>query len=91
MAEHDFTNRVHINGFEPVTVMDIECLAHITCEQAEAMGALFRSIARLTEDKEIRELCAHGGLQANLQGNDIDVIRERAMKAGLAMAGAPRT
>jgi hypothetical protein len=87
MAEHDFAQRTIINGCEPVTVTDIECLAHITCEQAEAMGAMFRSIARLTEDKEIRELCAHGGLQANLQGNDIDVIRERAMKAGLAIEG----
>jgi hypothetical protein len=88
MAEHDLKNRVLVDGFDPVSVTDIESLAAITCEQAEAMGALFRAIGRLSEDREIRELCAHGGLQADLQGNDIDVIRERAMKAGLAMAGA---
>jgi hypothetical protein len=86
MAEHDFTQRTIINGFEPVTVDDVECMAHITFEQAEAMDALFRSIARLTADSEIKGLCAHGALQADLQGNDIDVIRERAMKAGFAVS-----
>lgn len=85
MAENDINNRVFIDGFEPVTVTDIEANACITGEQADAMGALFRTIARLTEDREIRELCAHGALQADLQGNDIDVIRERTVKAGFAV------
>lgn len=86
MAENDFTNRVLVDGYEPVTVTDIEANACITGEQADAMGALFRAIARLTDDREIRELCAHGALQADLQGNDIDVIRERTVKAGFAVA-----
>ncbi|WP_025917813.1 hypothetical protein [Herminiimonas sp. CN] len=75
--------RTIINGFESVTVLDIECVANITVEQAEAMGALFRTIARLTDDNEVKALCDHGALQAELQAGDIDVIRERAMKAGL--------
>lgn len=87
MAKNDSTQRTIINGFEPVARMDIECLAHITMEQAEAMGALFRTIARLTSDKEVVKLCRHGALQADLQHNDIDVVRERAMKAGLAASG----
>jgi hypothetical protein len=72
-----------VNGFETVAVTDIENTAAITYEQAEAMGALFRSIARLTDDREIRALCGHGALQADMQANDIDCLRERAMKAGL--------
>ncbi|CAH2936890.1 MAG: hypothetical protein CPDRYMAC_4481 [uncultured Paraburkholderia sp.] len=74
---------VLINGFEPVSIGDIECIADITYEQAEAMGAIFRSILRLTDNREVRKLCERGALQANLQANDIDVIRERAVKAGL--------
>lgn len=82
MAENDST-RTLINGFEPVTVLDIQCMAGITYEQAEAMGALFRTIARLSDDREIKALCAHGALQADMQANDIDVVHERATKAGL--------
>jgi hypothetical protein len=83
MAKNKSAERAIINGFEPVTVLDIECMANITWEQADAMGALFRTIARLTDDKEVKALCNHGALQADLQANDIDVIRERSMKAGL--------
>jgi hypothetical protein len=89
MAEHDFTQRALINGCEPVTASEIEATACITGEQADAMGAIFRTIARLTEDREIRQLCAHGALQADMQSNDLDVIRERATKAGVFMKGAP--
>lgn len=78
------STRALINGFEPVTVLDIECAASITGEQANAMATLFRAIARLTDDDDIKGLCEHGSLQADLQSNDIDVIRERAMAAGFA-------
>jgi hypothetical protein len=83
VAKNHSTQRTLINGFEPVTRMDIECLANISMEQAEAMGALFRTIARLVSDEEVVKLCRHGALQADLQHNDIDVVREQAMKAGL--------
>ena len=87
MANSNCTERKVINGFEPVSVGDIECTSDIAYEQAETMGALFRSILRLTEDREIKMLCEHGALQADLQANDIDVIRERAEKAGLDASG----
>lgn len=87
MATSNSTERVFIDGFEPISVGDIECTADITYEQAEAMGAIFRSICRLTDDREVKKLCDHGALQADLQANDIDVIRERAVKAGLDANG----
>lgn len=74
-----------INGFEPVTAADLEAFGHIAVEQASALDALFRSIARLTDDREIKDLCAHGAFQASLQSNDIDVICERAGKAGVCV------
>jgi hypothetical protein len=83
MTSQDLTQRLVINGFEPVTRLDIESLSHIAMEQAETMGALFRAIARLVDDEEVAKLCRHGALQSDLQHNDIDVIRERTMKAGL--------
>ncbi|ALV55220.1 hypothetical protein A8F72_02975 [Burkholderia cenocepacia] len=87
MAIVDSTERVIVDGFEPVSVDDIEGTASITYEQAEAMSAIFRSISRLTDDREIKALCEHGALQADLQANDIDVIRERAVNAGLDARG----
>lgn len=87
MAESNSTRRI-INGFEQISGMDIECFAHITFEQAKAMGAMFRAIARLTDDREIKGLCEHGDLQAELAANDIDVLRERVVRAGLAAEAA---
>lgn len=81
MAKNDSTRTI-INGHEPVSISDVECIASITIEQSEAMGAFFRTIARLSDDKEIKALCEHGALQAALQWNDIDVLRERVEKAG---------
>ncbi|RKP50725.1 hypothetical protein [Trinickia fusca] len=87
MTKNHSTERITIDGFEPVSVGDIESIADITHEQAEAMSAIFRCISRLTDDREIKKLCEHGALQADLQADDIDVIRERAMKAGLNARG----
>ena len=42
---------VIINGFEPVTIHDIECLGNASQEQAQAMGAMFQTIGRLSSDK----------------------------------------
>lgn len=83
MADIHSSERVIIDGFEPVSVNDIECTANITEEQANAMGAIFRAIGRMTDDKDIKALCEHGALQADLQANDLDNIREHALKAGL--------
>lgn len=81
--EQNTTEEIIRNGFKAVTRLDIECNSHITYEQATAMGAIFRAIERLTQDHTIKELCNHGALQADLQANDIDVLRECAEKAGV--------
>lgn len=87
MATLDSTEHIFVDGFRPVSINDIDGSASIAYEQAEAISAIFRSIARLTTDREIKALCMHGALQADLQANDIDVIRERAIKAGLDAHG----
>ena len=56
----------------------VQCTANITGEQADAMGALFRSIARLSGDKEVQDLCAHGDLLAKMASNDLDALSETA-------------
>ncbi|MBY0499661.1 MAG: hypothetical protein K2P74_08675 [Nitrosomonas sp.] len=81
--EQNTTEDIFRNGLKAVTQSDIECNANITFEQANAMGAIFRAIERLTQDNTIKELCNHGALQADLQANDIDVLRECAVKAGV--------
>lgn len=74
------------DGLDPVTALDLECFGNIVFEQAKAMGAMFRAIARLSKDAEIVALCSHGALQADLQANDIDLMMERANTDGLAAA-----
>ena len=83
MANIDSTTERIINGFHPATALDIECMANITYEQAMAMEVMFKTIARLTTDEDIKALCRHGALQAALQGNDIDCTREVVVKAGV--------
>ena len=85
MADSNSTQDRIINGFYPASITDIECFAAITFEQAETMGALYRTIARLTDDKEVKALCSHGALQADSQANEIDCLREQVMKAGFAL------
>ena len=85
MADSNSTQDRIINGFYPASVTDIECFAAVVLEQAKAMSALFRTIARLSDDKEVKELCSHGALQADLQANEIDCVREQVAKAGFTM------
>jgi len=65
-----------INGIDPLTAFGIECTTNIIYEQARAMSAMFRTIQRLSTDKDIIDLCEHGTLQAELQANDIDGMNE---------------
>ena|GEM_PF-6184289 len=81
--EQNTTEMIIRNGFEPVDRLYIECNSHIIYEQAEVMSAIFRAIERLTSDNTIKQLCNHGALQADLQANDIDVLRERVEKSGV--------
>jgi hypothetical protein len=74
------------NGFHLVTRMDLECHCYISMEAAEAMQALFAAIELLAENDdaiEIKGLAKHGKNLVGELHNDIDVIRERAVKAGL--------
>lgn len=77
-----------IEKSSPVSVVDIENTAGVACEHADAMATMFKTIARLTSDPEIQGLCFHGALLANLQGNDIDGLRERALDVGLVGGAA---
>lgn len=83
------STRTLINGFEPVTVIDIERATYVTGQQSDALVTFFRTIARLTDDVDIRGLCESGELQAEMQANDIDALRYRATKAGLATRAEP--
>ena len=87
LAKTHSTERILIDGFEPISVGEIESTADVAYDQAETMSTIFRCISRLTDDREIKKLCEQGALQAELQANDIDVIRERAIKAGLDANG----
>lgn len=71
------------NEFEALTRFDIECNTNITYEQAIAMSAIFKAIERLSRDQIVKDLCNHGALQASLQANDIDDLRERVINVGI--------
>jgi hypothetical protein len=72
-----------VNGFEQVTALDVECVATCACDQADAIATMFRSIARLTKDKDVQGLCQHGAGLAGILSNETDALRERVVKAGL--------
>lgn len=76
--------KVLINGFEPISAADIEDAIEIAIPQINAMGAIFRAIARISEDRDVKVLCKHGAQQAAEVENDIDVLRGRAATAGVA-------
>lgn len=71
------------NEFEALTRFDFECSSNITYELAIAMSAIFKAIERLSRDQIVKDLCNQGALQANLQANNIDDLRERAIKVGI--------
>lgn len=87
MADANVAEGTIINGYEPVTVLDVECVSNIVEGYSEAMVALFRTIARLTDDREIVALCGHGALQGELAANDVDFLRERVLAAGFDAKG----
>ena len=73
--------KVLINGVEPISAADIDDAITMAHPQVEAMAAIFRSVARLCMERDILQLCRHGA--ALDVAGDIDVLRERAMGAGL--------
>jgi hypothetical protein len=75
-----------INGFYPVTQLQLEADCYINMEAAEGIRALFGAIELLAENHEaieIKGLAKHGKNIADLLHNDIAVIRERTENAGL--------
>jgi hypothetical protein len=75
-----------INGFYPVTQIQLEADCYINMEAAEGIRALFGAIELLAENYEaieIKGLTKHGKNIADLLHNDIAVIRERTENAGL--------
>ncbi len=77
-----------INGFEPVSVEDIDGIVAVAHAQLMAMTAMFRCVARLTGEREIKLLCDHGNGQAEDVANEIDQLRERVVQAGFVFGGA---
>ena len=86
-TNQDASENVFRNGFKVVTVQEIERSTSVAYKQSMAMEAIFKAIGHLTSDETIMALCEQGALQAVLQGNDLDVLQECAMKAGII--GAP--
>jgi hypothetical protein len=58
--------------------LHVECAANVAEEQVGAMAAIFRAIAKLTDDSLIKSLCEHGALQGDLAWNDLGVLAEAA-------------
>jgi hypothetical protein len=83
MADIYSIQKTITTGRAPVSAADIECFALIAFEKAEGMEAIFRTIARLTDDADIKALCGHGAFQAFTQAIEIDGIKERVFDSGL--------
>ncbi len=83
MDSFDFTPD-SLDGFAPVSILEIECVSNVASEQASIIRTIFRAIARLTENSEIKGLCEHGSLQAEMLAGDLDAFRGQAMRAALA-------
>ena len=86
-----------INGFNPVTRMDIINNSDVVMEYIRQMQCLFTSIALIGHHSGTSSEMAHivgladiGAGIAQFAENDEDVIRERAEKAGvIKSAGVP--
>lgn len=72
------------NGFEIVTRAGIDDFSGVAMEAADNLRTILATIKRLApDDQEITGLSAQGHTIADMLHNDIDVIRERAKKAGV--------
>lgn len=77
------------NGFECVTRTDGEANMICAYSDLQHLQALFAAIARLAQtphsqpDTEVTQLANLGEEIADRLANDVDVLRERIVKAGL--------
>ena len=74
-------------GAGAVTVERIDYFAESTYAAAETLRAMFLSIERLIDDDAIKILCRHGARHAFAQAQEIDILRESALKEGVAASG----
>ena len=71
-------------GATPVTASEIEDALEIAHIRIEALGALLRGIAIMTDNRDIKTLCKHGSGQAGEVANDLDLLRDDVATAGVA-------
>ena len=71
-------------GAKPVTASDIEDILEIAHIRIEALEALLRGIAIMTDNRDIKTLCKHGAGQAGEVANDLDLLRDGVSTAGVA-------
>ena len=69
---------------KPVTASEIEDALEIAHIRVEALGALLRGIAIMTDNRDIKTLCKHGSGQAGEVANDLDLLRDDVGTAGVA-------
>lgn len=69
---------------KPVTAGEIEDALEIAHIRVEALGALLRGIAAMTDSRDIKTLCKHGSGQAGEVANDLDLLRDDVATAGVA-------
>ena len=73
-------------GVKPVTASDIEDALEIAHIRIEALGALLRGIAVMSDSRDIKTLCKHGSGQAGEVANDLDLLRDDVRTAGVTGA-----
>lgn len=85
MAVSDSSREEINNGFRKVTRIEIEGYCLVEMDNAMKISNLFAAIKRLASgDEEIVGLAEHGRSIADDMVNDADVLRECAVKAGVA-------
>ena len=88
VTQNPASQKYTTSAFEPVTLSDINNTTSLAFGYAEAGRALFEAISRLSDDRVIKALCENGMLQMDFQANDLDCLRENAIKGGVIAAKA---
>lgn len=81
-ANTDQDRSADVARYEPISAIEVEDTLILAHAQAEAVGAILRSIARMSDDRDIMGLCKHGHGLVDQFVNDTDLLRERAVNAG---------
>ena len=76
--------RAAATSAKPVTASEIEDALEVAHIRIEALGALLRGIAIMTDNGDIKTLCKHGAGQAGEVANDLDLLRDDVGTAGVS-------